>query len=88
VKLWKENRLNQEWELSNKEIAEKFMASDFYKNRYEKYNSTDRALIWFISDKDGLNSTWEFDEKKGSIDGSPDVLEILDIIDEAMNNEG
>jgi hypothetical protein len=81
MKLWKGNRIDAEYELSNVEIAEKFIASEYFKKKYELYGSTDKALVWFIGAKDGLNSTWEWDEKKGSIDGSIDVLEILNIID-------
>ena len=81
MKLWKENMLSQEWELDNNEIAKQFLNSDFYKDRYEKYGDTSRALVIFITDKSGLHSSWEWDEKKGSINGSKDMLNILDIIE-------
>jgi len=77
VKLWKGNRVDAEYELSNKEVAEKFLKSKFA----QKSDFTDRCFLDFLTSPDGLDSTWEFDEKKGSIDGSKDMLEILDIID-------
>ena len=77
MKLWKENKISQEWELSNQEIAKQFLKSRYYDfpNR-----SIDMSLVNFISSKDGLNSSWDWDSKKGSIDGSKDMIEILDII--------
>lgn len=84
MKLWKGNRLNGEWELSNKEIATKFLKSSYYKKRYDQYRGTVNALVFFITAKDGLDSTWEYDDKKGSVDGSKDMLEILDIIEKKM----
>lgn len=82
MKLWKENNINQKWELDNKEIANRFIVSKYFKDRYELYRGTEHALVWFIGAKDGLNSTWEWDNKKGSVDGSKDMLQILDLIDE------
>ena len=79
MKLWKGNRVDAEYELSNKEIAEMFLKSKFA----QVSDYTDRGFLDFLTSPDGLNSTWEFDKKKGSIDGSKDMLEILDIIDKA-----
>ena len=79
MKLWKENRTDKPWEPSNKEIAKQFKESQFS----EYNNSTEFNLINFISDPEGLDSIWEWDKKKGSIQGSPDILEILKIIEEA-----
>ena len=77
MKLWKENKLSEEWELSNKEIAKRFLDSEFN----VEDSSTEICLVQFISDKHGLNSSWEWD-KKGSIEGSQDMLDILKTIDE------
>ncbi len=75
MKLYKENKVNQEWELSNQEIAKRFIESEFNIG----FN-IERNLVIFLTDKDGLNSVWDWDEKKGSIHGSKDVLEIIDVI--------
>lgn len=77
MKMWRENRRDGEWELSNQEIAEQFIKSKFYNLEYNL--SFDRQLVNFICDEQGLNSVWDWDKKKGSIDGSKDILEILDI---------
>lgn len=79
MKLWKENKVDKEWELSNKEIAEKFILS-----KYSDYQYIGNALVDFISSSDGLNSIWEWDKTKGSIQGSKDMLEIIDIISERL----
>ncbi len=80
MKLWKGNRISQEWELSNKEIAKQFLKSKYA--RSEHFTATD--LVLFISSKDGLNSSWDWEQTKGSIEGSKDMLEILDIIDKTQ----
>ncbi len=77
MKLWKENKINQEWKLSNKEIAKQFLKSKYA--RSEHFTATD--LVLFISSNDGLNSVWDWERNKGSVNGSKDILEILDIID-------
>jgi len=82
VKLWKGNRTDAEYELSNKKLAERFVKSDYFENAYKNTGNFGRALVEFISNKNGLDSSWEWDEKKGSIDGSKDMLEILDIIEQ------
>lgn len=69
--------LNSEFEMSNDEIATRFMLSRFYGP-----DATSRDLVLFVSfpeDKGGLASTWDWDEKKGSFDGSKDMLEIFEI---------
>jgi len=80
MKLWKENRINQEWELSNKEIAHKFLLSKYSLRMYRE-----KALVEFITAKDGLNSVWDWNKEKGSIMGSKDMLEILDIIEKEVS---
>ncbi len=79
MKLWKENKLNQEWELDNKGVVKRFLNSEYGKNP-EKYKGKDNALVYFITGKDGLNSSYDWEEKKGSIEGSKDILEMLNII--------
>lgn len=80
MKLWKGNRLDAVYELSNKEIATRFLNSKYYSEEI----CIERALVDFITSKDGLNSTWEWDKKKSSITGSSDILEILDLIGEVL----
>lgn len=81
MKLWKDNRLDQAYERPNREIANEFLASDYYKSRHERGLFIEQALVLFITGKDGLSSTWEWDERKGSINGSPDMLEILKMVE-------
>lgn len=83
MKLWKGNKIDGEWELSNKEIVNKFLESRYGTLKYLRCFTIERALVYFISAKDGLNSGWEYERKKGSINGSKDMLEMLDLIDEA-----
>lgn len=85
MKLWKENKVNQEYELSNKEVAKRFLGSIYGKKPYE-FGGIGMALIWFISQPEGLNSSHDWDEKKGSIDGSKDILEIIDIVSPQINS--
>lgn len=92
MKLWKENKISQQWEMDNKEIAKRWV--DYEKERLAKlcpldlkYLLTGRNLVFFISSKEGLNSTWEWDLKKGSVEGSEDMLEILDIVDEMLKGD-
>lgn len=79
MKLWEENRLDKEYELSNEEVAKQFINSIYGKKPYE-FGGVDMALITFISNKDGLNSSWEWNRQKGSIEGCPDILKIIDIV--------
>lgn len=57
MKLWKENKIDQEYELSHKEIIEGFKKSSYYK-RYKNPDDIDLdyALRLYITSKDGLNS--------------------------------
>jgi hypothetical protein len=90
MKLWKANRLDQEWELNNEEIAKRWVK--YEKARFENLNPspplthflTGTNLVYFISSKDGLNSSWDWDQCKGSIQGSKDMLEILDIANKKL----
>lgn len=84
MKLWKENKVAQEYEMDNAEIANRFMQSQYYfEDEYVQYYGIGRALAFFISAKDGLNSIWEWDKNKGSIEGSPDVLAIIALVHNA-----
>jgi hypothetical protein len=83
MKLWRYNRTDKEYVLANEEIAKRFLESNFYKERYDKFRSTGMALVYFLISQEidgGLSSTWEWDETKGSINGSADMTEILDQI--------
>jgi len=64
MKLWRENRLDQEWELSEDEILARFIKSEHF-NYYQKGWTLDRALRAFITaleSEGGLNSVFEEDE--------------------------
>lgn len=55
MKLWKDNKSNQEYEIPEKEIIDKFLKSDFYKEELP----LGIRLMRFIVDKNGLNSVFE-----------------------------
>jgi len=58
MKLWKENKLNQEWEMSFEKIIEEFKRWDFtYELR--DLQPIDLRLRIFLTDKKGLNSAFE-----------------------------
>lgn len=57
IKLWKENKTDQEWEISISDIVEKFMRSkDYNDNELMDYYGPEHLLSLFIGSKDGLNS--------------------------------
>jgi hypothetical protein len=59
MKLYRENRIDGEWDIPNDVIAEKFW------QRYpdgEVGMQLDRALRGFIGDPEGLNSSWNPDD--------------------------
>lgn len=64
MKLWKDNRLDREYEMNHDEIYKKFVNDVYFHNwkhgltRYNLYHS----LIMFITCKDGLNSVFESDD--------------------------
>lgn len=74
MKLWKENRKYGEWELPDEEIAKRFMASRYYQG---KDNPICRDLIYFITDKDGLNSVFEYGEE-GSGEAVRPIIKIIE----------
>jgi hypothetical protein len=55
IKLWRENRVDQEWELSFEEVLNRFRVSEFF--GLEEW--LDRRLRAFITDQKGLNSVFE-----------------------------
>ena len=79
MKLWKDNRTDQEWELPNEEIITRFKKSYHWKNR-TNYRGYDMALRHFISDRlnDGLNSVFEEYEIQNLFENKSyqDLLEI------------
>ena len=58
MKFWKNNRLDEEFEIHPSEVLDKFLESEHYKNWLEGCNF-DRCLRGFLTDKDGLSSTFE-----------------------------
>jgi len=61
MKLWKDNMIDQEWELSNEEIVKRFKQSKHYQSFKEGMHLR-TALSIFISSKSGLSSVFEIDE--------------------------
>ena len=55
MKLWKENRLDQEYELPDEEVVKRFLTWA----ETHQFNILDRALADFICSKEGLNSSFE-----------------------------
>ena len=82
MKMWKENKLDQEWEMDNDDIAIKFWLSKPYRELVASCWPLDRAIRAFLTDpKDGLNSV--FDEKE--------YEELYDVVRESwpsMDDEG
>ena len=56
IKLWKENRVDQEYEMDINEIAKRFKESKYYTEYFKQGWPLDRALPLFICSRDGLNS--------------------------------
>ena len=54
MKLWRDNKIDQEWELPEREIAERFFGSPYA----DEPVPLDRALRLFIAAPDGLSSVW------------------------------
>ena len=64
MKLWKENKLNKEYEMSDEEIYSLFLDSRFYQDYLnDRYWRLDEAIRCFISFSDGLNSAFETNSK-------------------------
>ena len=55
MKLWKENRIDQEYEKLIDDIVTEFLQSDYNKDVDNAFQS----VVLFISAKDGLNSSIE-----------------------------
>jgi len=65
VKLWKENKTDQEWEIPVEELVKRFMESKIYKDKETLYyHGVGPSLTLFISGKDGLNSVIENEDFK------------------------
>ncbi|GAI71785.1 unnamed protein product, partial [marine sediment metagenome] len=58
MKLWRENRLDQEWESTFEEIYQRFKASEWYDVPYP----LERKLALYMTDPKYLNSTYEKDD--------------------------
>lgn len=71
IKLWKENRLDQEWSLDSLEIARRFWESQ--PNGVAGPLTLERALRNFIGGRDGLNSVWDMPED----DSNDDVFDAI-----------
>jgi hypothetical protein len=77
MKLWRNNRRSGEWELSNEDIAARFLASKF--GDFDEYPwRVDHALPVFIGDPEGLSSSFEPDD--------PDYDRVIDLILEARRD--
>lgn len=61
IKLWKENRIDKEYELEYIEILKGFAKSHYFKSFQEGFNF-DRALRGYITDPQYLNSSFENDD--------------------------
>lgn len=61
MKLWKENRTDQEWEMSPETITDEFIVSKWHE-LYKQGWPIERAISGFITDKDGLNSVCDTED--------------------------
>lgn len=59
VKLWKDNRIDGEWELCLSEIADRFMASPYNSDDYKLSWPLQRTIRAFITSSDGLSSVFD-----------------------------
>lgn len=62
LKIWKENRLDQEETLSFQEVIKKFKNSEYWGNYIFTSMSLEEALTLFMASKNGLNCTYEKEE--------------------------
>jgi len=58
MKLWRENRIDQEWESTFEEIYRGYKASEWYDVAYP----LERKLALYMTDSKYLNSTYEKDD--------------------------
>ncbi len=59
ITLYKENKKDAEYTMTFREVANSFVASEYYKGIHDGVYTTSQALTLFIASKDGLNSTFE-----------------------------
>ena len=64
MKLWKENKLDQEYELSHREIAKRFAESHYATKDSLEYRPLRYLLTLFIASNDGLNSALDNNPNK------------------------
>lgn len=57
MKLWRENKVAQEYEISHREIASGFLKSHYSSQENRDSRSLRYLLTLYICSKDGLNST-------------------------------
>lgn len=62
LKIWKENRLDQEETLSFQEVIKKFKNSEYWENYIFTSMSLEEALTLLMASKNGLNCTYEKEE--------------------------
>lgn len=63
MKLWKNNRLDSEYEMSEEDIARGFLASSYAEIPWP----LDRKLRLFMASKDGLSSVWVDDDAYNTV---------------------
>ncbi len=83
IKLYKDNKISNKYDLTLEELAQKFIESKYYQD-YVKghfYNMF-QALIVFIGSADGLNSTCEH---KDIAEDSNNYLQIKNIINKQQS---
>ena len=59
LKVWKDNRLDQEESITFQEVIKKFKKSENWADYIFTSMSLEEALSLFISSKDGLNCSYE-----------------------------
>ena len=59
LKIWKDNRLDQEESITFQEVIKKFKKSENWADYIFTSMSLEEALSLFMASKDGLNCTYE-----------------------------
>lgn len=61
MRLWRDNRIDGEYEISIDEILDKFLSSQVFT---EPARNFEFALIWFVTQPEGLNSSFDADDRE------------------------
>lgn len=86
MKLWKQNRLDQEWEISIEDLCERFLKSDQCDNDFLDYYGLHQAIVAFVTSRDGLRSSMDIEHADSA--GHKDLNEAYEHIKAVMKERG